>query len=107
MSLAIAWTTTGTEADALRLAEGALGKRLTACVQISGPITSVYRWEGRGESAVEWRLTFKTPQADLAALEAWVVAQHPYEVPQWVVVIADHVLPTYLAWAEEATRGRE
>jgi len=100
MSLAIAWTTVATEADARRLAHGAVAARLAACVQLSGPIRSVYRWEGKVVEETEWRLTFKVTLGLLPALEDWVIAQHPYSVPEWIVITADHTHPAYLAWAQ-------
>jgi periplasmic divalent cation tolerance protein len=70
-----------------------------ACVQIAGPITSHYRWEGKHEHATEFRLTFKCLPAHLAALETHILAQHPYQMPEWIVVSAAHVTQKYLSWA--------
>ncbi len=96
----IAWTTVTDRADADRLAGAAIAAGLAACVQIEGPITSVYRWEGRIETAAEFRLTFKTLPAHLAALEKQVLATHPYTVPEWIVVRAELVSEKYLSWAQ-------
>lgn len=102
-SMLIAWTTVATAGDAARLARGAVEARLAACVQIDGPVTSHYRWEGRIESAEEHRLTFKLLPEKAAALEAWVMANHPYETPEWIVVRAQHVSEKYLSWAGAAS----
>ena len=95
----IAWTTVANRADAERLAAGAVEARLAACVQIDGPITSHYRWEGQVERSEEFRLTFKCLPARLAALEQQVLAAHPYETPEWLVVRAEHIAEKYLSWA--------
>jgi periplasmic divalent cation tolerance protein len=95
----IAWTTVAERADAERLAAEAVRLGLAACVQVEGPVTSHYRWRGRTEAAAELRLTFKLLEGQLPALEAWVLAHHPYETPEWVVVRAERVSEKYLSWA--------
>ena len=98
----IAWTTVATAEDATRLAHGAVEARLAACVQIDGPVTAHYRWEGRIESAQEYRLQFKLPPERAAALESWVRSRHPYATPEWVVVRAEQVSEKYLSWVRSA-----
>jgi periplasmic divalent cation tolerance protein len=95
----VAWTTVATSADASRLARGAVEARLAACVQVDGPVTSLYLWEGRIESAQEYRLTFKFLPEQAAALEAWIGTHHPYDIPEWIVARAEHVSGKYLSWA--------
>ncbi len=95
----IAWTTVAERADADRLAAEAVRLGLAACVQVEGPLTSHYRWQGRTEASAEHRLTFKLLAGRLAELEAWVLAHHPYETPEWIVVRAERVSEKYLSWA--------
>jgi periplasmic divalent cation tolerance protein len=95
----IAWTTVGKRADADRLADGILSQQLAVCVQIDGPVTSVYRWQGRIEHATEFRLCLKFLPIQAAALAAFVQTHHPYEVPEWIVVRAVEVGEKYLSWA--------
>ena len=96
----IAWTTVATRAEAERLATDSVARGLAACVQIDGPIVSHYPWQGRAERAEEFRLCFKCRPTQLAALEAQVLAGHPYDTPEWLVVRAEHVGEKYLSWAE-------
>ncbi|HVU24302.1 MAG TPA: divalent-cation tolerance protein CutA [Opitutus sp.] len=95
----IAWTTVARRDEAERLAADTIARGLAACVQIDGPVVSHYRWQGRAERAEEFRLTFKLPTDRLPALEAHVLAHHPYETPEWIVVRAEHVGEKYLSWA--------
>ena len=44
-------TTTGKQSEAAGIAELLIDRRLAACVQVAGPITSTYRWEGKIERA--------------------------------------------------------
>ncbi len=95
----VAWTTVATAGDAARLARGAVDARLAACVQVEGPVTSHYQWQGRREAGAEYRLMFKFLPGQAEALEAWILSQHPYDTPEWVVVRAEHVSEKYLSWA--------
>ena len=102
----IAWTTVATREDAERLASETIAAGLAACVQIDGPIVSHYRWEGRAERAEEFRLMFKLPPDRVLALEAYVLAHHPYDTPEWLVVRAERVGEKYLSWAEANSTTR-
>lgn len=95
----LAWTTVATRADADRLAADTVSRNLAVCVQIDGPIVSHYRWQGRAESAEEFRLLFKVLEPHAALLERTILAAHPYDTPEWIVVRAERVGEKYLSWA--------
>lgn len=82
-------------------AERLVGRGLAACVQIDGPVRSTYRWQGRVETAEEWRLTCKTTPARSVACVAEVVTAHPYENPE-VLVRQVTGTPAYAAWVRES-----
>ena len=98
--------TAGSSEEARMLADAAVEARLAACAQISGPITSVYRWEGRVHADEEWRIVFKTANDRLAELTALLVDRHSYEVPEIVAVPVEGGNPEYLDWVTESTRPR-
>ena len=93
-------TTTETKEDALKIAQAVLEKRLAACVQLVGPITSMYWWQGNIETAEEWLCVLKSKKETYKELE-WAIRQiHPYDVPEILatsVVVAD---PDYLEWLD-------
>lgn len=95
----IAWTTIDTRTEAERLARGAVEARLAVCAQIDGPLTSYFPWEGKIDSAEEYRVWFKCLPANASALNNWVHAHHSYAVPQWIEVSAEAVGEKYLSWA--------
>ncbi|MBD0708040.1 MULTISPECIES: divalent-cation tolerance protein CutA [unclassified Streptomyces] len=100
----IAQTTVDHESAAHALAKGAVEARLAACAHIDPPVTAVYRWEGRIETATEWRISFKTTVTRLPELQVWVHGRHPYEVPEWITLPVTGGSEAYLSWvAEEAT----
>lgn len=96
----IGWTTVETREQAERLARNIIERRLAACVQIEGPITSLYRWQDRVETSVEFRLCIKFLAQQETALAAWLTANHPYETPEWIAVRAEIVAEKYLSWAK-------
>lgn len=100
-------TTVSTRDEALALAHEAVDARAAACVQILGPITSVYRWEGHVQEESEYLLLAKVPRELGDALAAFLADRHPFEVPEIAVHAADAVDPRYLAWATEVTSGQE
>jgi periplasmic divalent cation tolerance protein len=101
----IAWTTVTASGDADRLASGAVERGLAACVEVAA-VTSHYRWRGKLERAGEYRLAFKCLPARLPELEAWVLGNHPYETPEWIVLKTERVSGKYLSWAEANSTPR-
>ncbi len=99
----IALTTVSDKNTADELAAGAVAAHLAACVQVEGPITSHYAWAGKQEKTEEYRLTFKAMPEQVELLKTWVHERHPYELPEWVVVKAEHVSEKYLSWARASS----
>lgn len=95
----LAWTTVAHRGDAERLASNVIAHNLAACVQIDGHIVSHYRWQGQVERSEEFRLLFKLLPAQAGELEKYVLANHPYETPEWILVAAQRVGEKYLSWA--------
>lgn len=100
-------TTIDSPEAAADLARGAVEARLAACGQVSGPITSTYRWQGAVETAQEWQILFKTTMAAYPALAAHLRQHHGYDVPEILClpIIAGH--PEYLEWITEQTSPAE
>lgn len=91
------------EPNARRLAEMLIERRLAACVNVLAACRSVYRWQGKTESANEVPLLIKTTAERYAALEAAIRGAHPYELPEIIAVPIQRGLPEYLAWVAEET----
>lgn len=91
-------------AAALALASALIEKRLAACVNVLAECTSVYRWEGKVESAAEVPVLIKTTAAGYAALEHAIRESHPYELPEIIAVPIRCGLPAYLDWVAAETR---
>jgi periplasmic divalent cation tolerance protein len=80
-------------------------KRLVACVQIVGPIKSMYWWKGSIEEAEEWIGIMKTRSERYDEVEKEVRALHPYDVPEIMALETRGILPVYEKWVLDETRG--
>jgi periplasmic divalent cation tolerance protein len=79
-----------------RLVEG----RLAACVNVLPETGSVYRWQGTIERSRETLLFIKTTRARYEAVEAFIRAGHPYELPEVIAVPIERGSPAYISWLE-------
>jgi periplasmic divalent cation tolerance protein len=95
---AIALVTAPDLKTARRLAKAALSARLIACANLIPKIESHYRWRGKIESGAEVLLILKTQKSRLAALEELVLAKHPYDTPEFLVLPLSAGNKKYLDW---------
>jgi periplasmic divalent cation tolerance protein len=95
-------TTVDSEAAAVAIATEVVTDRLAACVQVIGPVTSVYRWQGQVEQAREWACQMKTTAARLDLLTSRLRGLHPYQVPEILAVPILTADPAYLSWLADS-----
>src|SRR5882757_9651686 len=88
--------------EAERIGRTVVEERLAACVNILGPIRSIYRWEGAVQTADEVAAIFKTDDAHAEALIERVTALHSYDVPCVVSWPVDKVLRDYAEWVDDS-----
>lgn len=99
MALLLALTTVATQAQAQDLARHLVEARLAACVQLQA-IESVYRWDGAVQHEPEWRLLIKSTLEAEPALQAAVLARHPYDTPAWLAWPAERASEAFAAWVQ-------
>jgi len=97
-------TTTATKQDAERIATELVAERLAACVQVVGPITSVYRWQGEMENSQEWLCLAKTTRQRYEAVEIAIRRLHPYDVPEVIATPIVAGSAAYLDWVADELR---
>ena len=97
----IVLTTAGGREEALKIARGLVEQRLAACVNIVGPMESVYRWKGKVEEAKEWLLLVKTTAEAVEGVAAAIRALHSYELPECVEISIEGGSAEYLEWIGE------
>ncbi len=93
---------TGSQEEARRIAQALVERRLAACVNIVGPIHSVYRWKGAVESAPEHLLIIKTTAAAFPRVRDAIRELHSYEVPECVMLSIEAGSEEYMKWIGES-----
>jgi periplasmic divalent cation tolerance protein len=95
-------TTIDSEEAAERISAALVERRLAACVQVAGPISSTYRWQGKIERAREWMCVAKTTAERYPEVEEAIRELHSYDEPEIVAtpIVAGSV--GYLDWIGES-----
>ena len=97
MTARVVLTMVGADFDAAALARNLVDQRVAACVSIVAEVRSIYRWKNAVEDDREQMLIIKTTAERIDALREALLAAHPYEVPEFVVLDADAEGP-YADW---------
>jgi periplasmic divalent cation tolerance protein len=96
--IAIAFCTFPDADVARRIAREIVNLELAACGNVIPQIHSVYRWQGKIETADEALAIFKLPARRYVEFEGKLRSLHPYDVPEIISCRIDQGLPEYLRW---------
>lgn len=105
MKAVIVSTTADSEKALASIAETLVGERLAACCQVSGPIRSVYRWDGKVQSAMEYSCSVKTSATLASAVIESIRKLHPYDEPE---IIATEIVggsESYIGWIIDSVQS--
>ena len=97
-------TTTETKEDAQQIARTLVEGRLAGCVQVIGPISSLYWWQESTETSEEWLCVVKSRKDLYEALEQAIRQVHPYDVPEILALPVVAGNPDYLEWLNTELR---
>src|SRR4029079_3360050 len=97
MLMVLVLTTVSSDVLAEEIATTLVTEHLAACVNIGGPMTSVYRWKGNVERETERQLVIKTTRDRVAAVRQRIKELHSYELHEFIVIEAG-ASDEYLAW---------
>lgn len=86
------------------LARAALQERLAACANLVPKMESHYWWQGKMESSTEVLILFKTENSRLGALEKLIIAKHPYDTPEFLVLPLSTGNKKYVEWLAASCR---
>jgi len=101
--IALVHATFADAAEAERIGEAMVAAQLAACVNLLGPCTSIYRWQGVVERGEEHRALFKTTPELARELVDAIAARHSYDLPVieiWPTAAGDAVID----WVRAETR---
>ena len=96
----IVLTTAGSEDEARKIARALVERRLAACVNVVPRIESVYRWQGKIETASEWLLVIKTEAPAFEGVRATIAALHSYQTPECIMLEVAAGDQEYLDWID-------
>jgi periplasmic divalent cation tolerance protein len=97
-------TTVPSKNEAQKISSILLKENLVACVQIFGPIESMYRWKKKKESSREWCLVAKTKRHLFLLIEKRILQLHSYEVPEIIAFEATHYSKKYFQWVSKSVK---
>jgi periplasmic divalent cation tolerance protein len=95
--IVVVLTTFSSLEDAQRIADRLIEEKVAGCVQIDGPLHSVYRWKGEVCRETEYRCVIKTIPTLLGSLESLLKEIHPFQVPQFIV-LQGMASTSYYSW---------
>lgn len=97
--------TVPTQNIATSIARALVEKKIAACCNILPSITSVYEWQGKVETDDELLLIIKSTEENYKLIESEIIALHPYEVPEIIVLEISKGSQKYLSWITEVTKA--
>lgn len=92
--------TCGSAEEAEKIARVLVDARLAACVSVTAPVRSYYRWHGVMESAEEWMLVIKSSEGLFEKLCDAVAAVHSNEIPELIALPITAGAQPYMQWME-------
>lgn len=94
----IVLTTAGSLEEARKIAHALVERKLAACVNIVPHVESIYRWQGKIESAAEYLLVIKTVASAFEGVRAAIASLHSYEMPECIMLTVSGGEQDYLDW---------
>ena len=103
--MVIVLTTVPTRAVGRKLSKQLLKLRLAACISLSETIESSYVWKGKQENSREMLCWIKTTLGKKRQVMNFLKKEHPYEVPEIVVLKPTDVDASYLKWVQNSVKN--
>ncbi len=98
-------TTVSSREEAKTIASELVSRRLAACVNILGPISSVYRWQDAVENSEEFLLLIKSTEAQFRSIQDALGELHSYELPELISFTVESGAQPYLDWIAASVRS--
>jgi periplasmic divalent cation tolerance protein len=102
-AIVVVLVTAPSDDEARRIGRTLVDERLAACVNVVGPVRSIYRWDGAVQEGTEHLMIVKARRADVETLAARVCALHPYDLPEVIALDVVAGSAPYLDWLRSST----
>ena len=100
------FTTIEKKEDAEKIAKSLIEKRLASCIQIVGPISSIYWWKNKIETSQEWLCIIKSKKNLYEEIEKSIKEVHPYEIPEIIAMPIISGSKDYLKWLDNELKKK-
>jgi periplasmic divalent cation tolerance protein len=100
----VIFVTAGSQAEGKKIARHLVENKLAACVNISQPIESVYRWEGKIAEEGEFLLIIKSTRELFPEIEAEILTVHSYQTPEIICLPVIEGSRDYLQWVSDSVK---
>jgi periplasmic divalent cation tolerance protein len=104
MTVVTVYTVFADGEEAMRIGRTVVEERLAACINLLGPCTSLYWWEGEVTEATEVPAILKTRLASADTLIARIVELHSYDVPAIAVWPVERLPASFADWVAHEVR---
>lgn len=101
----IVFSTAGSRKEAQEIARALVERRLAACVNVVGPISSTYWWQENVEISEEWLLLIKTTADQFANVSQSIKELHSYDLPECIAIEITEGSREYLDWISASLTG--
>jgi periplasmic divalent cation tolerance protein len=97
-------TTAPSREEATTIASELVSRRLAACVNILGPVASIYHWQGEVERSEEFLLLIKSTETKFLPIQTAIRELHSYQIPELLCFTVESGLEAYLNWIATSVR---
>jgi periplasmic divalent cation tolerance protein len=96
--------TTASKKECRKIAKHLVESKLAACVNITQPIESIYRWEGKITNDEEYQLFIKSTRELFPEIKAAISKLHSYHTPEIICLPIIEGSRNYLQWVGDSVK---
>ena len=96
--------TAASKRECRKIARHLVETKLAACVNITQPIESIYRWEGKIADDHEYQLLIKSTRELFPEIKAAISKLHSYHTPEIICLSIIDGSRNYLQWVSDSVK---
>ena len=96
--------TAASKKECRKIAKHLVESKLAACVNITQPIESIYRWEGKIAREEEYQLIIKSTRELFPEIKTVISSLHSYHTPEIICLPIIEGSRNYLQWVSDSVK---